>query len=108
MKKLILALFVLHAFCATAWAMELKWDRYYVYCTASGRPEVGNGNQVSNYLRSFGNNPSVDLINLSRFQGQGQGRRLCPLPARQMPEEVMPSPVAARPHPPKTFGQRIP
>ena len=105
MKKLILALFVLHAFCATAWAMELKWDRYYVYCTASGRPEVGNGNQVSKELReqSF-RRPD----HLSRFQGQGQGRRLCPLPARQMPEEVMPSPVAARPHPPKTFGQRIP
>lgn len=72
MKKLILALFVLHAFCATAWAMELKWDRYYVYCTASGRPEVGNGNQVSNYLRSFGNNPSVDLITYPGFKDKAK------------------------------------
>ena len=60
MKKLIL------------WAMELKWDRYYVYCTASGRPEVGNGNQVSNYLRSFGNNPSVDLITYPGFKDKAK------------------------------------
>lgn len=68
MKKLILALFVLHAFCAAAWAEDLRGDRYYVYCTAGGRPDVGNGNQVSNYMKNFGKNPSVHIITHSGFQ----------------------------------------
>lgn len=75
MKKIILAIFVLQALCATAWAVNLKWDKYYVYCTASGRPEVGNGNQVANYLKSYGNNPSVDLLTYPGFSSRSEADR---------------------------------
>lgn len=72
MKQLILAMLILHAFCATARAGELKWDKYYVYCTAGGRPDVGNGTQVSNYLKNFGNNPSVCIITHSGFSNRAE------------------------------------
>ena len=74
MKKIFVAIFVLHALCATAWAaeLELKWDKYYVYCTAGGRPDVGNGIQVSNYLKNFGNNPSVCIITHSGFSNKAE------------------------------------
>ena len=93
MKKLILALFVLHAFCATAWAMELKWDRYYVYCTASGRPEVGNGNQVCiitfrrDYLIRFNEMEESPLeicesVDMMRILEHGEKVRMVPTDAR--------------------------
>lgn len=72
MKKLILALFVLHALCAAAWAADLKWDKYYVYCTASGRPDVGNGNQASSYMKNYGTNPSVFIITPSGFSNRAE------------------------------------
>ena len=72
MKQLILAMLILHAFCATTRAEELKWDKYYVYCTAGGRPDVGNGTQVSNYLKNFGNNPSVCIITHSGFSNKAE------------------------------------
>ena len=74
MKKIIVAMFVLHALCATAWAagLNLKWDKSYVYCTAGGRPDVGNGTQVSNYLKKFGKNSSVYLITPSGFSNRAE------------------------------------
>lgn len=72
MKTLIAAMVVAHALCATAWAADLAWDKYYVYCTAGGRPDVGNGTQSSDYLKKFGKNPSVHLITPSGFPSRAK------------------------------------
>lgn len=84
MKKIIVAMFVLHALCATAWAadLNLKWDKSYVYCTAGGRPDVGNGTQVSNYLKKI----RKKLFRISyyplRIFEQSRGRQICPFIGR--------------------------
>lgn len=65
-------MFVFLAFSAAAWAEELKGDKYYVYCTAGGRPDVGNGIEVSNYLKNFKSSPSVCIITPNGFANRAE------------------------------------
>ena len=71
MKKIIFIALMLHMMCATSWAANLDTFKYYVYCTASGRPDTGNGSDVSNYLKRF-NNPSTFLITPSGFSNKAE------------------------------------
>lgn len=72
MKKCILTIFTLLAISGTAWAEEFKSDKYYVYCTAGGRPDVGNGTEVSNYLKNFKSSPSVCVVTPSGFSNRAE------------------------------------
>lgn len=65
-------MFILSAFGTAAWAEEFKADKYYVYCTAGGRPDVGNGTEVSAYLKNFKSNPSVCVITPSGFSNRAE------------------------------------
>ena len=80
MKKIIVAMFVLHALCATAWAadLNLKWDKSYVYCTAGGRkwhPSFELSKKIRKKLFRISYYPF-------RIFEQSRGRQICPFIGR--------------------------